>query len=75
MKNVYEVLRSKEIDLERLRNEVDALRIVAPLLGDRMAEPVEADRKARPNLVWAPALEKNKWPLNVGQPGPGYSDS
>jgi hypothetical protein len=74
MKNVYEVLRSKEIDLERLRKEVDALRIVAPLLADRMSEPVEADRKTRPDLVWT-ALEKNKWPLKVGQPGPTYSDS
>jgi hypothetical protein len=55
MKNVYEVLRSKEIDLERLRNEVE--------------------RKPRPDLVWSPALEKNKWPLNIGQPGPTYSDS
>jgi hypothetical protein len=75
MKNVFEVLRSKEIDLERLRNEVEALRIVAPLLGDRMAETVEVERKTHPDLVWAPALEKNKWPLKVGQPGPTYSDS
>ncbi len=75
MKNVYEVLRSKEIDLERLRHEVDALRIVAPLLADRMAEPVEVERKPQPDLVWTPALEKNKWPLKVGQPGPTYSDS
>jgi len=75
MKNVYEVLRSKEIDLERLRNEVDALRIVAPLLADRTAEPVEVERKGRPDLVWSPAIEKNKWPLNIGQPGPTYPDS
>jgi len=75
MKNVYEVLRSKEIDLERLRNEVDALRIVAPLLADRTAEPVVVDRKTHPDTVWTPALEKNKWPLKVGQPGPTYSDS
>jgi hypothetical protein len=75
MKNVYEVLRAKEIDLERLRNEVDALRVVAPLLADRMAEAVDDERKPRPDLVWAPAVEKNKWPLKVGQPGPTYSDS
>jgi len=75
MKNVYEVLRSKEIDLGRLRKEVDALRIVAPLLAGRMPQPIEADPKTRPDLVWTPALEKNKWPLKVGQPGPTYSDS
>jgi len=75
MKNVYEVLRTKEIDLARLRDEVDALRIVAPLLADHVAEAVEVERKARPDLVWAPALEKNKWPLKVGHPGPTYLDS
>jgi hypothetical protein len=75
MKNVYEVLRTKEIDLERLRNEVDALRIVAPLLAERMAEAVEVDRKSQIDVAWAPVLEKNKWPLKVGQPGPTYSDS
>jgi len=33
MKDVYEVLRVKEIDVSRLQMEVDALRIVAPLPG------------------------------------------
>ena len=75
MKNVYEVLRTKEIDLARLRNEVDALRIVAPLLADQVAGTVEVERQVRPDLVWKPALEKNKWPLQMGPPGPTYLDS
>jgi len=32
MKNVYEVLRQKEMELTRLEKEVEALRLVAPLL-------------------------------------------
>ncbi len=35
MKNVYEVLRQKELEQSRLENEVEALRVVAPLLGGR----------------------------------------
>jgi hypothetical protein len=34
MRDVYEVLRAKEILIERLRREVEALRLAAPLLND-----------------------------------------
>ena len=34
MKNVYEVLRQKELDVSRLEIEVKALRVVAPLLSE-----------------------------------------
>jgi hypothetical protein len=34
MKNVYEVLRQKEMELTRLEKEVEALRLVAPLLSE-----------------------------------------
>jgi PAS domain-containing protein len=34
MKNVYEVLRQKELELSRLEKEVEALRVAAPLLAD-----------------------------------------
>jgi len=75
MKNVYEVLREKEMDLARLRTEVDALRFVAPLLSDRSSEPTEVEHIPRPDLAWTPALERNKWPLQVGDAAPTYSDS
>lgn len=39
MKNVYEVLRQKEMELTRLEKEVEALRLVAPLLSEEK-EPV-----------------------------------
>ena len=38
MKNVYEVLRQKELEVSWLRKEVEALRVAAPLLDDEEAE-------------------------------------
>jgi hypothetical protein len=32
MRNVYEVLRQKELEVSRLEKEVEALRVAAPLL-------------------------------------------
>jgi hypothetical protein len=40
MRNVHEVLREKEIALTRLKKEVAALRIAAPLLADDDLRPV-----------------------------------
>src|SRR5208337_847393 len=34
MKNVYEVLRQKELELAKLEKEVEALRVAAPLLSE-----------------------------------------
>lgn len=39
MKNAYEVLRQKEQQLVTVQKEVDALRIVAPLLEDEVKTP------------------------------------
>ena len=38
MKDVYEVLRQKELEVLRLQKEVKALRVVVPLLTDVEAE-------------------------------------
>jgi len=43
MKNVYEVLRQKELELTRLEKEVDALRVAAPLLSEEK-EQAEASK-------------------------------
>ncbi len=34
MKNVYDVLRQKELEVSRVEKEVEALRVAAPLLSD-----------------------------------------
>jgi hypothetical protein len=51
MKNVYEVLRQKEMELTRLEKEVEALRLVAPLLSE---EKETVSDMAKPAL--APAV-------------------
>jgi hypothetical protein len=45
MKNVYEVLRQKELELSRLEKEVEALRVAAPLLSDEKDAGSEAGNK------------------------------
>jgi asparagine synthetase A len=46
MKDVYAVLRQKEIEQSRLENEVEALRVVAPLL----SEDGDAENDNQPTL-------------------------
>ena len=51
MKNVYEVLRQKEMELTRLEKEVEALRLVAPLLSEENKEA--ASDMGKPALATA----------------------
>ncbi len=60
MKNVYEVLRQKELELSRLEKEVEALRVAAPLL----SEDKEAGSDNKPTLTSAPAQQ----PIRIPQP-------
>ncbi|HVP52016.1 MAG TPA: hypothetical protein VMT05_07905 [Terriglobales bacterium] len=71
MKNIYEVLRQKEADIERLRKELQALRIVAPLLEEELvaeaqvvSPPVRtyATVQAKPGPVTVVADTKPIWP-------------
>ena len=75
MKNIFEVLREKEMRLARLRTEVDALRFVAPLLTERTDDQNVDQGMRSPDITWTPALQKNKWPLKVSDATPTYSDS
>jgi len=50
MKNVYEVLRQKEMELTRLEKEVEALRLVAPLLSEEKESSLDM---AKPALATA----------------------
>jgi hypothetical protein len=64
MKNVYEVLRQKELELARLEKEVEALRVAAPLLSDD--KDVVSDTTPRPTLTAAaPAPQQ---PIRIPQP-------
>jgi hypothetical protein len=61
MKNVYEVLRQKELELTRLEKEVEALRVAAPLLSDEKEQLAEAPKpslapSAQPQPVRVPPV-------------------
>jgi asparagine synthetase A len=59
MKDVYAVLRQKEIEQSRLKNEVEALRVVAPLL----SEDGEAENDSQPTFPRAVNdRAKKHWP-------------
>jgi hypothetical protein len=63
MKNVYEVLRQKELELARLEKEVEALRVAAPLLSDDKEVVAEATNN-KPTLA-TPATQQ---PIRIPQP-------
>jgi hypothetical protein len=62
MKNVYEVLRQKEMELTRLEKEVEALRLVAPLLSE---EKENLSEVAKPALAAANAPQQ---PIRIPSP-------
>jgi len=63
MRNVYEVLRQKELELARLEKEVEALRVAAPLLSEDK-EMTEATNN-KPTLASAPVPQQ---PIRIPQP-------
>jgi len=65
MKNVYEVLRQKELELARLEKEVEALRVAAPLLSDEK-ETVTDTAIAKPTLTAAASAAQQ--PIRIPQP-------
>lgn len=62
MKNVYEVLRQKELELARLEKEVEALRVVAPLLSPEDIKDIGAD-VPKPTL----ATQSTQQPIRIPQ--------
>jgi hypothetical protein len=63
MKNVYEVLRQKEMELTRLEKEVEALRLVAPLLSEEKEMNSDVVKSALPTAVNGPQA-----PLRIPSP-------
>ena len=66
MKNVYEVLRQKELELARLEKEVEALRVVAPLLSDEGRDATTEVPK--PTLATTPSRSYQTAPMVWLQP-------
>ncbi len=63
MKNVYEVLRQKELELARLEKEVEALRVAAPLLSDDKGESLADSGNNKPTL----AATATQQPIRIPQ--------
>jgi hypothetical protein len=57
MRNVHEVLRQKELDLTRVRQEVEALRYVAPMLTE--------SRRSQTAPFESEFPKTNRWPLQI----------
>jgi hypothetical protein len=68
MKNAYEVLRQKELEVSRPKQQVEALRVAAPLLSDGEAEDDQptlqraVNETPQPDSGWQDR-GKRHWPL------------
>jgi hypothetical protein len=70
MKNVYEVLRQKEMELTRLEKEVEALRVVAPLLSEEKEAATEIAKPALATAVGGPQTARIPVPTAPTVPPP-----
>jgi len=70
MKNVYEVLRQNEMELTRLEKEVEALRLVAPLLSEEKEAITEMAKPALPTAVNGPQTARIPVPTTPTIPAP-----
>jgi len=74
MKDINEVLRRKEVDLQQLQREVEALRMAVRLLSEE-AEAVPAyARPVLPASAYAPPTRPAP-PPSAGSPDAGYGSS
>jgi hypothetical protein len=61
MKDVYEVLRQKEREVSRLENEVEALRVAAPLLSEDGAVENDSQPKLPRAVNDTPQPDHSGW--------------
>jgi hypothetical protein len=65
MRNPYQVLREKERELEKVKREVEALRLVGPLLeGEESAsnKAIKPEPEARKDATTGLKIPTQKWP-------------
>lgn len=72
MKDAYEVLRQKEADIARVRNEIESLRLVSSLLSDELASD-ELTRK--PVRTAEKTLDQGPGSKATGRDGVLFSDA
>ena len=61
MKDIYELLRQKELEISRLETEVEALRVVAPLL----SEDQDVNHDDQPTATRYPPSQPTRVPKAV----------
>ncbi len=54
MKNIHDVLRQKELEIQQIQREIEALRLVSRLLADDPETEASAVRTSVPSAVAAP---------------------
>jgi hypothetical protein len=59
MKNIYDVMRQKELEIERLKKEIEALRVVAPMLEDKESGR-ELSASTSPGKTYSSAQQSNE---------------
>ncbi len=57
MKDVQEVLRQKELELSRVRRQIEALRLIIPVLAESTDQQTARE-----------SGQRNRWPLQVDVP-------
>ncbi|HWY70834.1 MAG TPA: hypothetical protein VNX88_19355 [Terriglobales bacterium] len=63
MKDIYELIRHKEADLERIQREIDALRLSAKLLEESGRTPtVAAAAASAATTIYSPTTPKPSQP-------------
>jgi hypothetical protein len=64
MRNPYQVLREKEREFERVKREVEALRLVGPLLEDEdtPSESTTTESEVRKDATTGLKIPTQKWP-------------
>jgi len=74
MRDINEVLRKKEVDLQQLQREVEALRIAARLLSEETEPATVYARPATPTNAYAPPTRPAP-PPPAGAADAGYGAS
>jgi hypothetical protein len=65
VRNPYQVLREKESELEKVKREVEALRLVLPLLTEEETgsnKPANTQPEARKDATTGLKIPTQKWP-------------
>lgn len=70
MRNVYEVLRQKELELTKLEKEVEALRVAAPLLSDDKETVAEISNGKAATATTLPPQQPIRIPQPAATPTP-----